>query len=67
MTKPRYDHQVSIAFTVYSDDKNADDLNADMLRAALLRRIEDLDRHGNLGWLEAVHVEDTYDTHEDDQ
>lgn len=53
MTK-RYNHMVSIAFTVISDEPDGSDLTPRMLRAALLKRLADLETtvHEN-EWLEA--------------
>jgi hypothetical protein len=54
---PRYSHQVTLAFDVYSADKNGKDITPAMFKAALLARIEDLDRSNE--WSDAVWIEDT--------
>lgn len=57
MTK-RYDHALTITFTVISDHPTGDDLTPQMLREALERRIRELDTHKE--WIEVVGA--PYDT-----
>lgn len=50
---PRYNHAVTLAFEVISDDPEGEDITADMLRASLQKRMETLDSSGDLEWLQA--------------
>ncbi|WP_036281377.1 hypothetical protein [Methylocystis sp. ATCC 49242] len=56
----KYDHALTIAFTVISNHPTGDDLTPEMLRAALERRMKELNTHKE--WLEAVGA--PYDTQE---
>ena len=58
----KYNHAVSLAFEVVSDDPNGEDFTPAILREALLKRMVNLDI-GN-EWVEAVGL--PYDTHEED-
>lgn len=52
---PRYNHLVSIAFSVVSEHETGEDFTPALLRDALFARIIDLDRGaGGVEWLEAV-------------
>lgn len=57
----KYNHAVSLAFEVISDDPNGDDLTPAMLKEALLQRMVDLDNDSE--WLEACG--DPFDTYEE--
>ncbi len=59
----RYDHAVTIAFTVISDDPNGLDFTPMALRAALFARIAALELSDE--WLEAVGA--PFDTHPVDE
>lgn len=52
---PKFNHAVTLAFSVISDDPEGEDFTPAMLKAALEARIRDLDRSpGQSEWLEAV-------------
>lgn len=51
---PRYNHAVSLAFSVISNDPEGEDITPDMIKEALYRRVIDLDSAGDLEWLEAT-------------
>ena len=52
---PRYNHLVTIAFTIVSDDVRGEDFTPAMLKEALFARIRDLDASTQgVEWLEAV-------------
>lgn len=56
---PKFNHAVTVAFTVISDQKDGEDITSDMFRTALLKRIIDLDEHDQ--WREAIGAPfDTY-------
>tara|TARA_R110000744_G_scaffold14547_2_gene41359 strand:+ start:1298 stop:1480 length:183 start_codon:yes stop_codon:yes gene_type:complete len=57
----KYNHAVTLAFEVISDDANGNDITPAMLKEALLQRMVNLDMSDE--WLEAVGA--PYDTHED--
>ena len=59
----KYNHAVTLAFEVISDDPNGEDFTPAILREALLRRMVNLDI-GN-EWVEAIGA--PHDTHEEDE
>jgi hypothetical protein len=62
---PKFNHAVSLAFTVISEDKHGEDFTPEMLKHALLRRVADLDASTNQAeWLAAIGAPD--DTYEED-
>lgn len=54
-----YNHAVTLAFEVVSEDFYGDDITPEMLKAALIKRIESMDKTGE--WAEACLP--PYDTH----
>lgn len=60
----RYNHAYSVAFSLESLHPDGDDVTAEMLQTALQKRIRDLDRCGDIEWLEACGA--PYDTYEID-
>ncbi|NEI71012.1 hypothetical protein GR212_15645 [Rhizobium lusitanum] len=62
----RFNHAVSVAFTVISSDKEGNDFTPAMLKEALLNRIRDMDNSpkGN-EWLDAVGA--PFDTVEEEE
>jgi len=58
----KYNHAVSLAFEVISNDPNGEDLTPAMLKEALLERMVNLDIGDD--WVEAIGL--PYDTHEED-
>ena len=58
----RYNHAVSLAFEIISEDPNGADITPAMLREALLQRMVNLDSDAE--WLDATMP--PYDTHEED-
>jgi hypothetical protein len=52
----KFNHQVSIAFTVIGDSKWIDQIPPHVIKAALLARIADLDKCQE--WHEAISTED---------
>lgn len=62
-----YNHAVSVAFTVVSDDPKGADITSSMLREGLTQRLRDLEASGRPDnpegeWLEAcLPVWDTYE------
>ena len=59
----KYNHAVTLAFEVISDDPNGEDFTPAILREALLRRMVNL--HIGNEWVEAIGA--PYDTHEEDE
>jgi len=57
----KYNHAVSLAFEVISNDPNGEDFTPALLREALLKRMVNLDT--GTEWIEAVGL--PYDTHEE--
>jgi hypothetical protein len=57
----KYNHAVTLAFEVISEDPNGDDITTAMLREALLARMVNLDIDGS--WAEATLP--PYDTHQE--
>lgn len=52
---PRYNHLVTIAFSIVSDHERGEDFTPAMLKEALFARIRDLDTSTDgVEWLEAV-------------
>jgi hypothetical protein len=60
---PRYNHLVTIAFSIVSDHVGGEDFTPAMLKEALFARIRDLDTSTDgVEWLEAVGAPcDTYE------
>ena len=55
----KYNHAVTLAFEVISEDPNGNDITPAMLKEALLQRMVNLDTDG--AWIEAIYP--PYDTY----
>lgn len=63
MSKKKFNHAVTVAFEVITDDPEGNDFTPDILRHALLDKIKQHDREGT--WIEAVGAPfDTYQVEE---
>lgn len=63
----KFNHMVSVAFSVVSDDEHGNDFTPGMLKEALLRRVADMDNSPQGSeWLEAIGApEDTFPEEEE--
>ena len=58
----KYNHAVTLAFSIISEEENGKDITPAMLKEALLIRIIGLDNHSE--WIDATMP--PYDTHEEE-
>jgi len=49
----QYNHALSLAFEVISNDEEGEDITIPMLKAALQKRVENIDSGGDLEWEQA--------------
>jgi hypothetical protein len=63
----KFNHAYDIGFEVISETKDGSDVTADMLREALQARIAQLDHNGDIAWLAACALFDTFETDPEQQ